>query len=284
VNAPVGNGLAGVAELVNVNDWAADYAKFAECVHLGTWNDGMNGMTAGDKIRCSDYFNDDIRNMDMGGMGDCRRATSPRQSRPHNPPIISVAVAFVVAVAVADVVSVTPCTPCPPARSLDPHRFRVLRGPKLFATAIALLLTLTHHTEAQTKKTASKTKKPAPYTGPSTLSGIYTDEQATRGKDVYFGSCRSCHSPQSHTGATFATWWKGKQLSDLYGFVHTRMPKNDPGSLSAEDAADVVAYLLKMNAMPVGPNELYPDADSLKQFRIETKRSAATSTAKRAKP
>ena len=62
------------------------------------------------------------------------------------------------------------------------------------------------------------------------------------------------------------------------------MPKNDPGSLGAENAADVMAYLLKMNAMPVGQNELYPDADSLKQYRIETKRSGGTSTATRTKP
>jgi hypothetical protein len=45
-----------------------------------------------------------------------------------------------------------------------------------------------------------------------------------------------------------------------------------------------MAYLLKMNAMPVGKEELPPDADSLKKIRIETKRSSATSTAKRKKP
>jgi S-disulfanyl-L-cysteine oxidoreductase SoxD len=149
--------------------------------------------------------------------------------------------------------------------------------------AIACILAATTTAGAQTKKPAPKAAKvtkapPVPYTGPSTLNGIYTDEQALRGRDVYLGSCKSCHSPQSHTGATFNQWWRGKQLSDLFTFVKTRMPKNDPGSLAPEDAADVIAYLLKMNAMPVGENELYPDADSLKQFRIEAKRSAAAST------
>jgi hypothetical protein len=67
-------------------------------------------------------------------------------------------------------------------------------------------------------------------------------------------------------------------------FVSTRMPKNDPGSLAPEDVADVMAYLLKMNAMPVGPSELVADVDSLKKFRIEVKGSGATTTAKRAKP
>jgi hypothetical protein len=101
---------------------------------------------------------------------------------------------------------------------------------------------------------------------------------------VYAGTCRSCHTPASHTGATFNKWWRGKQLSDLFLFVSTRMPKNDPGSLAPDDVADVMAYLLKMNAMPVGKEELPPDADSLKKIRIETKRSSATSTAKRKKP
>jgi S-disulfanyl-L-cysteine oxidoreductase SoxD len=134
--------------------------------------------------------------------------------------------------------------------------------------------------QPSTAHTASKaTRAPAADTlkkGPSTLDGLYTDEQASRGKDVYLNSCRSCHTPASHTGATFNQWWRGKHLSDLFAFVSTRMPKNDPGSLAPEDVADVMAYLLKMNAMPVGPNELPADADSLKKYRIEAKPKSTT--------
>jgi mono/diheme cytochrome c family protein len=136
---------------------------------------------------------------------------------------------------------------------------------------------------AQAARAPSPAAKAAAPSRPSTLSGVYTNEQANRGKNVYTGSCRSCHSPTSHTGATFAQWWRGKQLSDLFTFISEKMPKNDPGTLAPEDVADVVAYLLKMNTMPVGKNELYPDADSLKKFRIEVK-SSGTSTATRKKP
>jgi S-disulfanyl-L-cysteine oxidoreductase SoxD len=146
--------------------------------------------------------------------------------------------------------------------------------------ALALILSA-RAAVAQTKKPASPAQ-PAPTL--STLVGVYTAEQADRGKDVYAGNCKSCHSPASHTGATFTQWWRGKRLSDLYGYVSTKMPKNDPGSLSGEDAADVVAFLLKMNQMPVGKGELPPDIDSLKKFRIETKRASATTTATRKKP
>ena len=135
-----------------------------------------------------------------------------------------------------------------------------------------------HAPSKATKTAAVDTAK-----GPSTLDGLYTDEQASRGKDLYFNSCRSCHTPASHTGATFNQWWRGKHLSDLFAFVSTRMPKNDPGSLAPEDVADVMAYLLKMNAMPVGPNELPPDVDSLKKYRIEAK-PKTTPPPKRKKP
>lgn len=145
---------------------------------------------------------------------------------------------------------------------------------------------------AQTKRSGPSSKpaikvakrSAAPYTGLSTMNGVYTAEQAVRGRDVYMGSCKSCHSPESHTGAMFASWWRGKQLSDLYSFIAFKMPKNNPGSLAPEDAADVVAYLLRMNKLPTGPDELYPEPDSLKKYRIETKRSRATTTAKRTKP
>jgi S-disulfanyl-L-cysteine oxidoreductase SoxD len=149
------------------------------------------------------------------------------------------------------------------------------------AVAACMLVRAPSHVAAQGSKTSAATSGTPG--SPSTLNGVYTEEQASRGKDVYSGSCRSCHTPASHTGATFNKWWRGKHLSDLFVFVSTRMPKNDPGSLAPEDVADVMAYLLKMNAMPVGPEELPPDADSLKKIRIDTKRSAP-STAKRKKP
>jgi cytochrome c len=89
----------------------------------------------------------------------------------------------------------------------------------------------------------------------------------------------------------FKKWWVGKRLSDLYMFVGTNMPKNDPGSLTPEDAADVVAYLMQINGMPVGAAELPPDEDALKKYRIEVKRtgkpskpSSRTSTVKRTTP
>ena len=169
-----------------------------------------------------------------------------------------------------------------------------VRSRQIAVFAAACMIGSAKSVVAQTGKTSTKTAQTKPAStakaaakapsGPSTLSGVYTDEQAARGKEVYVVSCKSCHTADTHTGETFAKWWKGKQLSELFNFVASRMPKNDPGSLAIEEVADVTAYLLKMNAMPVGAGELPPDADSLKKFRIDVKRSVGPSTAKRAKP
>ena len=105
----------------------------------------------------------------------------------------------------------------------------------------------------------------------STASGVYTEEQATRGRDTYQMQCKSCHTPASHTGPTFASWWDRKPLSDLYQFVTTRMPKNEPGSLQPDEYADLIAYLLKLNDLPSGSEPLPADSVVLKKIRIDMK-------------
>jgi mono/diheme cytochrome c family protein len=107
----------------------------------------------------------------------------------------------------------------------------------------------------------------------TTKSGVYTAEQAARGRDVYLGNCKSCHTPESHTGATFNATWNKRSLVELYGFLRERMPKNEPGSLSAQEYADVLAYLLRMNRMPSGRSELPADSAAMKKIRIETTKS-----------
>jgi mono/diheme cytochrome c family protein len=103
----------------------------------------------------------------------------------------------------------------------------------------------------------------------SARSGVYSDAQAMRGKDLYAMQCRSCHTPESHTGAIFDAWWGGRRLAELFEFVQERMPKNEPGSLTPQEYADVVAYLLRMNRMPAGSDELSTDVATLKKIRIE---------------
>jgi mono/diheme cytochrome c family protein len=103
----------------------------------------------------------------------------------------------------------------------------------------------------------------------TTSAGVYTTDQANRGRDVYAMQCKSCHTPASHTGAIFAAWWDRKTLADLYQFIVTRMPKNEPGSLQADEYVDVTAYLLKLNELPAGTDPRPADTVALKRVRIE---------------
>jgi mono/diheme cytochrome c family protein len=101
--------------------------------------------------------------------------------------------------------------------------------------------------------------------------GVYTAEQATRGKDVYAGMCLSCHAGMgNHTGPVFRARWGGHDVQELYGFISENMPKNDPGSLSPDEYASVVAYLLQLNGMPAGPTPLPSDTVALKTMTIDT--------------
>jgi hypothetical protein len=105
----------------------------------------------------------------------------------------------------------------------------------------------------------------------STLSGVYTTAQATRGEVTYSNICVSCHPFITYTGATFRQHWLGKTVFDLYAQVSELMPKNEPGSLSPREYADVIAFILQLNKMPPGKTELPTDAASLRRIRIELK-------------
>jgi S-disulfanyl-L-cysteine oxidoreductase SoxD len=116
---------------------------------------------------------------------------------------------------------------------------------------------------------AASAQPPASGAPRSTRAGVFTAAQAERGAEVYAGMCRSCHVPATHSGATFAKAWNGRPLAELFQYVSEQMPKNDPGGLAPEQYADVVAYLLRMNAMPAGAAELPPDPTPLAAIRIE---------------
>lgn len=131
---------------------------------------------------------------------------------------------------------------------------------RLWPSGFALaMFCLAGEAAAQTKPTVRTTR-----------SGVFTAEQASRGSDVYAGYCKSCHTAETHTGANFRTHWRGKRLSELFVFIRDRMPKNEPGSLSVEEYADVLAYVLQMNRMPAGKSELPPDSTQLSSIRIES--------------
>jgi mono/diheme cytochrome c family protein len=97
----------------------------------------------------------------------------------------------------------------------------------------------------------------------SVKDGVYTAAQASRGRTVYEEKCLSCHANRM-----WGQDWPQKSVFDVYDVVKNFMPEDDPGSLSAAQTRDVIAYILQNNKLPAGKREL-PEADAdLKQIQL----------------
>ena len=105
--------------------------------------------------------------------------------------------------------------------------------------------------------------------------GIYTAEQAARGRIVYDRHCGACHRPDLSgsdearplAGARFMQDWREDTLHTLFTRIRSLMPFNEPATLSEHAYLDSVAYILQFNGFPPGERELTPDG--LADIRIE---------------
>jgi quinoprotein glucose dehydrogenase len=113
---------------------------------------------------------------------------------------------------------------------------------------------------------------------PSSIwAGVYSDAQAARGAALYQTACASCHGDQLQgkgqtpalTGSDFTMNWDGMTVGDLFDKMQTSMPADKPGSLTREQNASLVAYLLSANKFPSGKAELSIDAEQLRHIRFE---------------
>jgi mono/diheme cytochrome c family protein len=111
----------------------------------------------------------------------------------------------------------------------------------------------------------------------SVKTGVYTDDQATRGEVVSNKLCTSCHGPDlsggeagpTLVGPEFMANWIGLTVADFFDRVHATMPADAPGSMTPQQTSDVTAYVLKLNKYPAGKDELPIDLAALKGVRIE---------------
>ena len=114
----------------------------------------------------------------------------------------------------------------------------------------------------------------------SVWDGVYTKEQANRGKAAYGEECLKCHGENLGGGEggpplaseEFLRKWNGKTVGDLSRVISKTMPADDPGNLSSREYSDIVAYILSVNEFPTGQKELDRDVAALKEIRIEMKR------------
>lgn len=106
----------------------------------------------------------------------------------------------------------------------------------------------------------------------SVWNGVYTEAQAERGAAGFTGHCANCHGANlagtgeapALVGPQFLSDFDGLSAGDLFDRIRTTMPQDNPGSLTRDQYADILAFLLKANGMPSGPKELDRRSEYLK--------------------
>jgi len=133
--------------------------------------------------------------------------------------------------------------------------------------ALAVCAPLDRDLGAQTSTSASA----------SIRDGVFTVEQARRGQAAYTGPCDRCHGYKLDgasddpdmlpappvAGPKFLRKWNGRTLAALVEYLSATMPANNPGYLSADEWADIVAYMLATSGMPAGGAELGSNREAL---------------------
>jgi cytochrome c len=111
----------------------------------------------------------------------------------------------------------------------------------------------------------------------SVLTGVYTETQAARGRDLFVANCAACHELGLTSSATipplggedFMSDFTGSSVADLETRIQNTMPADNPGKLSAAEATDLTAFILQNNRIPPGAAELSADPAAQAQLRIE---------------
>jgi mono/diheme cytochrome c family protein len=113
----------------------------------------------------------------------------------------------------------------------------------------------------------------------SVWDGVYSEDQAKRGSELYAKQCASCHgaeltggeSAPALVGDGFLSNWNGTTVGDLFERIRKSMPQDDPGKLSRQQNADILAFIFSVNKFPVGKTDLDRETEVLKLIKFETK-------------
>ena len=115
------------------------------------------------------------------------------------------------------------------------------------------------HLGRRLHKGASRARKDLVYTNLRSLPRRTLDRRGDRWR-----------SGPDLKGVYFILKWSNP-LSDLFIKIEDTMPKDDSGSVSPEETADIIAYFLQSNDAPAGESEIPPDREQVKGILITRK-------------
>ena len=155
----------------------------------------------------------------------------------------------------------------------------------LIVAFIPLAAVIAFSSSARADQTAPSEQDPATSStepAQSVWDGVYTKEQSSRGGELYAKRCARCHAPDLTGGeiapalnnAEFKSNWTDLTVDDLFERIKVSMPQDNPGSLSRQQTADLLAFVLSKDGFPAGERELAREAEVLKQIRFEATKPA----------
>src|SRR5437763_11988199 len=124
---------------------------------------------------------------------------------------------------------------------------------------------------------ASSAQQPPPET--KIWDGVYTSAQAARGKAPFERTCARCHNVElagsqrgpALKGNVFWSKFDNDNLGTLYTFLRDNMPQDGPSLVDDAIKADILAYIMSMNGMPAGNDELKADVRALESIKVAKK-------------
>jgi mono/diheme cytochrome c family protein len=107
-------------------------------------------------------------------------------------------------------------------------------------------------------------------------NGVFSTQQAARGKEQYTSRCSMCHLEDLRgdgmapalVGDSFMLQWSDLTAGELFGRIRASMPQDSPRSLTDEVYSDILAYIFEANHFPAGEQDLAHDLGTLKAITI----------------
>lgn len=126
-------------------------------------------------------------------------------------------------------------------------------------------------------------------TSRSQWDGVYTEAQAARGKELYLRRCVLCHVDDLSGGepeefippapslidSKFDNYWNQRPVAELYNYIHTKMPMDEPGALLPQQVSDLISFIFNYRKYPAGTTELPGNEAALKSIVFIAKKPGA---------
>jgi mono/diheme cytochrome c family protein len=113
---------------------------------------------------------------------------------------------------------------------------------------------------------------------PPIWNGVYTAEQAERGRVVVERHCAECHHDDlsggegpALIGQSFMVKWETQSVERLFHKIRDTMPEVGSTDVTEAQKLDTVAYILQQNGYPAGTTELTDAKGTLAALRIQPK-------------